>query len=356
MGCGQSTNNGPDKALNSNIERGLSKEKEKMKKEIKLLLLGAGESGKSTIFRQMKIIHQNGFNKEEFQMYRDVIYNNVVTSMKTLIAAANKFEIPLYPENNERAMRIASLEDKVLAQIGNHFHDGIAEDVRILWADEGIKQAFQRRNELQIIDSAEHFFNKLDKLSQPDYLPDEADVLRSRIKTTGLTEIMFNYGNLDFKMFDVGGQRNERRKWIHCFQNCTGIIFVTSLSEYDQKCYEDDTTNRMKESLLLFEEICNSSWFINTSIMLFFNKDDLFREKIAHTSLNVCFPDYQGGCNYDNAKEFITKKFVGLNLRKDKQIYTHFTCATDTGNIRHVFDCCRDIILQDALKGTGLLL
>lgn len=95
-------------------------------------------------------------------------------------------------------------------------------------------------------------------------------------------------------MIDVGGQRNERKKWIHCFEGVTAIIFVTALSEYDQKCYEDDETNRMKESLLLFDEICNSRWFADTSIILFLNKDDLFREKIKKVDLKVAFPDYNG--------------------------------------------------------------
>ena len=95
-------------------------------------------------------------------------------------------------------------------------------------------------------------------------------------------------------MVDVGGQRSERKKWIHCFQDVTAVIFCVALSEYDLKLYEDETVNRMHESIKLFDEICNSRWFAETSIILFLNKSDLFREKIAKVNLNVCFPDYQG--------------------------------------------------------------
>jgi hypothetical protein len=95
-------------------------------------------------------------------------------------------------------------------------------------------------------------------------------------------------------MLDVGGQRSERRKWIHCFQDVTSVIFCVALSEYDLKLYEDDTTNRMQESLKLWKEICNTKWFVNTHMILFLNKRDLFEEKIKRVPLTVCFPLYDG--------------------------------------------------------------
>ena len=49
-------------------------------------------------------------------------------------------------------------------------------------------------------------------------------------------------------MVDVGGQRSERRKWIHCFENVTSIMFLVALSEYDQFLVESD---REVKSLVL---------------------------------------------------------------------------------------------------------
>jgi hypothetical protein len=83
-----------------------------------------------------------------------------------------------------------------------------------------------------------------------------------------------------FKIYDVGGQRNERKKWIHCFSEVTAVLFVAALSEYDMVLYEDQDTNRMQEALDLFEEICNSRYFKKTAMILFLNKRDLFFEKI----------------------------------------------------------------------------
>jgi len=60
-------------------------------------------------------------------------------------------------------------------------------------------------------------------------------------KTTGITETTFKVGELTYKLFDVGDQRSELKKWIHCFENVTALVFLVSLSEYDQMLYEDES-------------------------------------------------------------------------------------------------------------------
>jgi len=109
----------------------------------------------------------------------------------------------------------------------------------------------------------------------------------------------FDVHNLIFfcfssRMFDVGGQRSERKKWIHCFEGVTAIIFCVALSGYDLVLAEDEEMNRMIESMKLFDSICNNKWFVETSIILFLNKKDLFEEKIAKSPLTICFPEYTG--------------------------------------------------------------
>jgi len=123
---------------------------------------------------------------------------------------------------------------------------------------------------------------------------------------------------------------------------------------------EDDEMNRMVESMKLFDSICNNKWFVITSIILFLNKKDLFAEKIRRSPLTICFPDYQGSNTYEEAATYIQFQFESLNKRKDgpqagqKEIYSHFTCATDTNNIRFVFDAVTDIIIKENLRICGL--
>lgn len=141
------------------------------------------------------------------------------------------------------------------------------------------------------------YFDYIDRIAAHDYLPNDQDVLRSRVKTTGITETTFIIQDLTYRMFDVGGQRSERKKWIHCFENVTTILFLVAISEYDQLLFEDETVNRMQEALTLFDSICNSRWFIKTSIILFLNKIDRFKEKLPVSPMQNYFPDYEGEHN-----------------------------------------------------------
>lgn len=179
--------------------------------------------------------------------------------------------------------------------------------------------------------------------------------MRSRVKTVGIIEQKFKIDGNDFLIVDVGGQRNERRKWIHCFEDVSAIIFVTSLSEYDQVLLEDEKTNRMKESIVLFDEICNCRYFRSTPVIIFFNKSDLFEQKIKEIDLNVCFEELKPGKNYNGALDYIKENFIRTNKNRNRQIYTKVTNATNTQNIRVVFDAVKNIILHSNLQDSNLI-
>ncbi|KAL7985208.1 hypothetical protein Chor_003778 [Crotalus horridus] len=231
----------------------------------------------------------------------------------------------------------------------------LAGVIKRLWRDPGVQACFSRSREYQLNDSASYYLNDLDRISQQNYIPTQQDVLRTRVKTTGIVETHFTFKDLYFKMFDVGGQRSERKKWIHCFEGVTAIIFCVALSDYDLVLAEDEEMNRMHESMKLFDSICNNKWFTDTSIILFLNKKDLFEEKIRRSTLTICYPEYPGSNTYEEAAAYIQCQFEDLNRRKDtKEIYTHFTCATDTKNVQFVFDAVTDVIIKNNLKECGL--
>ncbi|KAG8933848.1 guanine nucleotide-binding protein subunit alpha [Tulasnella sp. 418] len=354
MGCMQSTAMDDEaKARNDEIENQLKRDKANAKNEIKMLLLGAGESGKSTVLKQMKLIHQGGYNEQERDSYKEIIYSNTIQSMRAILEAMPALDIPLAPQNDARRSIIMSLPGQIE---GDMLPRDVSDAVRGLWNDEGVKEAVRRAREFQLNDSATYYFNALDRIAAPGYMPTDQDILRSRVKTTGITETTFKVGELTYKLFDVGGQRSERKKWIHCFENVTALVFLVSLSEYDQMLYEDESVNRMQEALTLFDSICNSRWFVKTSIILFLNKIDLFAEKLPISPLADYFPDYTGGENYDAACEYLLHRFVSLNQSAaSKQIYAHYTCATDTQQIKFVLSAIQDILLQLHLRECGLL-
>ncbi|KAF3931982.1 hypothetical protein ABW20_dc0102691 [Dactylellina cionopaga] len=353
MGCNMSTEDKEGKQRNEEINAQLQKDKMLARNEIKMLLLGAGESGKSTILKQMKLIHEGGYSRDEKESFKEIIFSNTVQSMRVILEAMETLELPLADSRSEYHvqtvfMQPAQIEGEVLpVEVGNA--------IKSLWEDKGVRQCFDRSREYQLNDSAGYYFDSIDRIAGPDYVPSDQDVLRSRVKTLGITETTFVIGDLTYRMFDVGGQRSERKKWIHCFENVTTILFLVAISEYDQLLFEDETVNRMQEALTLFDSICNSRWFIKTSIILFLNKIDRFRSKLPVSPMKNYFPDYEGGDDYAAACDYILNRFVSLNQSETKQIYTHFTCATDTTQIKFVMAAVNDIIIQENLRNCGLI-
>ncbi|KAI6189255.1 Guanine nucleotide-binding proteinG(O) subunit alpha [Aphelenchoides besseyi] len=306
MGCFHSTAREQYKK-SRRIDEKLKTDHERAAKDIKLLLLGAGESGKSTIVKQMKIIHESGFSAEDYKQYKPVVYTNTVQSLVAILRAMGNLSIPFgQPERKSDAKLF--MDVVALMEDTEPFSDDLLYAMKRLWADSGVQECFNRSNEYQLNDSAKYFLDDLDRLGQPNYQPTKQDFLRTRVKTTGIVEVHFTFKNLNFKLFDVGGQRAERKKWIHCFEECfvdvTAIIFCVAMSEYDQVLLEDEAMNRMHESLGLFDSICNNKWFIETSIILFLNKKDLFEEKIKKSPLTVCFPEYNGKQRSNKAAKF----------------------------------------------------
>jgi len=241
-------------------------------------------------------------------------------------------------------------------------NDSVVDDtnrshLKALWADPVIRETYEHRSHFQLLDSAAYFFDKLDQLGAKGYLPSDQDLLRCRVRTTGIVEQEFQINGEKFRLFDVGGQRNERKKWIHCFEGVTAVLFVGVLSEYDLTLYEDETMNRMEETLVIFDEICNSSYFTKTSFILFLNKRDIFQDKIKTVPLTVCpcFKSYTGPNNYEAGCKVIEEAFHAKNKNPDKLIYVHVTCATDVNNMKVVLSAVNDIIIRGRLGAAGFV-
>eukprot|EP00064_Thunnus_orientalis_P013699 superscaffoldBa00002273_g13739 len=211
----------------------------------------------------------------------------------------------------------ASIINEVHVENVTTFTNPYVDAIKSLWSDPGIQECYNRKREYQLSDSAKYYLNDLDRISDTAYLPTQQDVLRVRVPTTGIIEYPFDLENVVFRMVDVGGQRSERRKWIHCFENVTSIMFLVALSEYDQVLVESPTENRMEESMALFQTIITSKWFIQSAVILFLNKIDILEEKIMYSHLVDYFPEYDGPQQDVKAgKEFILNMFVSLNPDK----------------------------------------
>ncbi|CAD6187092.1 unnamed protein product [Caenorhabditis auriculariae] len=297
---------------------------------VKLLLLGAGECGKSTVLKQMRILHNKGFTDDEMIQQRKIVYNNTITAMAALLKAMSTYRINFMNHDRESDARVI-LDILKQGRESEAFTTELTVALKNLWNDKAVKEIYeQKRLECHLHESSQFFFESIERIANPNYKPTEMDILLTRTKTTGIVEVSFVIKKVHFRVFDVGGQRSERKKWIHCFEDVNAIIFIAAVSEYDEVLFEDETTNRMIESMRLFESICNSRWFHNTSIILFLNKKDLFAEKIKRVNITTAFPEYRGPQTYDDAVKYIKHKFENLSNNPKKNMFVHETCATDT--------------------------
>ncbi|MEQ2215944.1 hypothetical protein XENOCAPTIV_008230 [Xenoophorus captivus] len=224
---------------------------------------GTGESGKSTFIKQMRIIHGQGYSEADRRGFTRVVFQNIITAIQALIDAMRHLKIDYVDDQNivRSSQTLLVIPILFYAFMGylmclvnklsqvevievTMLESWQVDAIKRVWNDHGIQQCYDRRREYQMV--------------------------------------------------DVGGQRSERKKWIHCFENVTSVIFLAALSEYDQVLYESQNENRLRESLALFETITSSVWFQESSTILFLNKKDLLAEKITKSNLSTYFPDYSG--------------------------------------------------------------
>jgi guanine nucleotide-binding protein subunit alpha len=339
-----------DAARSRELDRVIRQDEKRLSKEVKLLLLGAGESGKSTILKQMKLIYTQGFTKPERLEWRPVIFSNVIQSFRAIHEAMQDmgmdFEIP----ENEKNMAQILVECEIGAE--EKMPQSYLAPVKALWQDAQVQAAIAKGNEYALHDNLDYFVIDIDRIWADDYVPNDQDLLRSRLRTTGITETIFDLGQLTYRMFDVGGQRSERKKWIHCFENVNSLLFLVAISGYDQCLVEDKDGNQMNEALMLWESIANSHWFAKSALILFLNKMDLFREKLPKSPITEHgFTDYHGPKDdYKAASKYFLDKFRALNRNTEKEVYGHFTNATDTNLLKITMGSVQDMIIQRNLK------
>eukprot|EP01084_Bolivina_argentea_P295233 508222_1 len=322
-------NQSDEQKQNKQVSKQLQKDAKHEHRIPKLLLLGSGGSGKSTLFKQLKCIYGDRFSDQERQTFKKYIHEQVIREMIRAVEALNAyingdFDDILHQNQRNYIDNYATTEiqeekdmddefDRSLLELseaakaavvsipGDSFEltNTIVADLKRLWREHGIQKMYEMRNITRIDDNSKYFWDKLDTLHDPNYLPDDTDILKVRHKTKGIKEAIYTvksrHGTGTFSITDVGGQRTGRKKWIPLFHGMTAVIFVASLSCYDEILDEDDAVNSMTDQLELFDEICNHEELKNTNMILFLNKSDLFKNKIKRVPLTKClsFVNYQ---------------------------------------------------------------
>ncbi|XP_077455977.1 guanine nucleotide-binding protein subunit alpha-14-like isoform X2 [Stigmatopora argus] len=184
------------KHISDRIETQIKKDRKNCQRELKLLLLGTGESGKSTFIKQMRIIHGGGYNEEEKQNYSKMVYQNIYTSMQVMIRAMETLDIPLLDMSLQASADMLLGVEVLKVEFLDKEH---VVAIQKLWNDAGLQECFNRRREYQLSDSTTYYLTELDRISQPYYVPDLQDILRVRVPTTGIIEYPFDMETVIFR-------------------------------------------------------------------------------------------------------------------------------------------------------------
>ncbi|GBG26255.1 Guanine nucleotide-binding protein subunit alpha [Hondaea fermentalgiana] len=337
--------------------------------KFRILLLGTSESGKTTLFNQARIVMGAGYPPELAARMRSVLIANVIVGAKTILDAADMFDRTFTDPQAQSAA------DLVLnAEATNDLSEDLAHAIITLWDDEDFRAIWDQRSNFQLQDDWDELAEKLRAYPAwggPDWTPSQEDLLQCRTHSIGIEEEEFlrSKWGVKVRLIDVGGLRGERRKWTPYFEGVDLIIFVVSISEYDQVLAEDQTKNRLQESLELFNEIANAKWSSKSNILILFNKVDVLRDKLLsqHIPLNVSglFADAPKCNGYQNdpekAERFLSNAIRWFHTRflaecrDTKFVLVQVASAVHTEQVDNIFRVVGEIILRRNLHGSRYL-
>ena len=314
MGCCNGSKSAEQKQKedhSKDIEKDLLKSKAIDALNLKLLVLGSGESGKSTVLKQIKLINKMQPTQREIKDVAMGLRKNAHQCILILIDQASVFGFDV--SNKELSEEIQNAEVEDVEDDELHV---FAEKLEALWHEEAIQRTFSRQSEYWILESVEYYMEHVNRFYESDFVPTEEDIVMARVMTTGIITTSIPLPPLTFSVVDVGGQRNERKKWIHSFDNVNGILFLVNLSGYDSVLFEDATQNRLEECYTLFQQTVNNPIFAEIPFYIFFNKKDLFESKIKSKSVksSPVFSDYEGSDDAIETIAYLEEKFKVVKI------------------------------------------
>ena len=180
------------KRYNSQINRQLKIEEKARKREslvsfAKSIILGSSDSGKSTILKQLKIIHNNGFTEKEIALYRDTIRTNLLEAFKQLVKLA--FSMDRHFDSDYSTIIQGLLDDTLT--IDKLLVKKTANALYNLWSDDKFQKHFKRHYKT-VHDTIPYFFDRIEWIFETDYVPDNDAIVRVKLSTIEVTETIFS--------------------------------------------------------------------------------------------------------------------------------------------------------------------
>lgn len=299
----------------------------------KVLILGTGNSGKTTFLKQMDL------------MYGDVLKN-----------ADNRQQYIGILRDNLRS--IAKIYDPTIRDRKHSFNanrppspgvfNALCAHERDTREGHTVKDAFPTNTDYLI----RHFR----RILAPDFVPTIDDVLHARKATVGIQTTLVSVNDSQIKFIDVGGQASERRKWVHMFDSVTAVVYIISLVDYAERGPDTRRSNNLSESLDVLRTAMDFQCFKHTPFIIFLNKSDLLQETLRKKPIIGVFPKAPRSNRPKEVEDFFFHKLVRLHKssKNDAEFSVYVTTATDSDNARRTWATCRHIILCHVLASRGM--
>ncbi|ETO08953.1 GTP-binding protein (p) alpha subunit, gpa1 [Reticulomyxa filosa] len=359
----------PDAQINKHLRQ----EAKEIDNLLQIFLLGPGDSGKTTVLKQMKKMYGMADHEKSGYVYK--VYPKKKKIEYAMMTTDNIFirEHPVQPK-----YILETDVDKSLYDIRDEFanykqkpvlSEDTVEKIEKLWNDEGFKKTLEYRALYQLPDNVAYFLDKIREISKTDYVPSFDDYIRFRFRTTGFASERF-VSMIDKKKYiieltDVGGQRSERRKWLSLdTSKINAVLYVLAISEYDmhahltlffcrasifwrgQMLFEDNKVRRLDEAYDLFVEVMKTGFIVGKTCVIFFNKFDLFQEKLLTIPISSCFPDFPENLDSYNPRIVCDWLFARYQV-----IYNEHCEKADIGSFPELHYHCTTALDTDLMEG-----
>eukprot|EP01126_Amoeba_proteus_P017036 TRINITY_DN1804_c1_g1_i4.p1 TRINITY_DN1804_c1_g1~~TRINITY_DN1804_c1_g1_i4.p1 ORF type:complete len:353 (-),score=77.17 TRINITY_DN1804_c1_g1_i4:71-1129(-) len=324
----------------------------------KVLLLGTGNSGKSTFCKQLSLLYGGNNQYLEYQRvpktFLQLIEDSILFSIQAISRYITEQDQVGWPPSD-----LVSITDRGQSLSKQNFFD----DVTLFFQDDMVKRVLAEKGDYLFLPGGTygmtHIINNLPKYYAPNFVPSDEDLVTVRIKTTGINETYFEANRTHFVICDVGGQRSERRKWIKCFSDVDAVVFFVAINEYDMQVEEARNVDALMDSLDQWKSITSLDILHETCFILFLNKIDLFKEKIKHVPLTSIFGDYSSFSETLESREEVEKGIAYFEKAyrktfKGKHLHVHPTCILDQNLCQKIFSSIQDVIVMSALDYSGL--
>lgn len=323
-------------------------------KDVNILMLGPSDCGKTTLFRQFTIDYLGGFDNDEKYDLAQVIKVNLISIIKKLVEATQS------SGRNVADNLLESVETiKALQCNEEELTPMIANKIESVWNDPAIKTTYKNDHSIGLSDNDSFLLDNVKRIASDNYFPTDEDILKSLIRTAGIRKCQLLIDNrTKTELIDVGGQKCERPKWKRCFKQADFLIFVVSLSDFDQLMFEDDSLKRSEDSINLFQNMVNSPTFSQKPIFLVLNKIDIFEKKLKEFpgEFKKAYPDYEGDISSVDAciQHVIECYLRRLSPDRNKAqawVKTIITCALDKNDVYKLFNLiAKSIISTESRK------